>query len=87
MAEGTYKLNSSGVDEMALKRVMEESRQMAENQKNKQAEEKKPEFFQGKGVSLGGAKKGGVYLLCDNPDELQIIKISFLEVSFRLEIF
>lgn len=79
MAEGTYKLNSSGVDEMALKRVMEESKRMADA-KNNEGEEAKPEFFQGTGISLGNAKKGGVYLACDNPDELQIIKISFLEV-------
>ena len=75
--KGTYKLNSGGADQMQLQKVLDAS--MKDQGKTG---ENKEEFFQGKGISLSSNSNPGKYLNVHNNEELQIMKLSFLDVNF-----
>ena len=79
---GKFKLNSGGADQLALQKVMEQSRSEFQKQKEKEQEEGKETFFQGKGISLQApkSKEAGMYMEIYDQMELKIIKISLKEV-------
>lgn len=81
---GTYKLNSGGVDQSQMDKALEESMKEFQNMnKNKKDEKKEPEFFQGQGVSLENPKdkkKAGMFMEIDDPEELHVIKLSLQDV-------
>jgi hypothetical protein len=80
---GTYKLNSGGVDQSQMDKALEESMKAFQNMNNKKDEKKEPEFFQGQGVSLQNTNdqtKSGMFMEIDDPEELHVIKLSLQDV-------
>jgi TRAP-type C4-dicarboxylate transport system substrate-binding protein len=64
-----------------LQKALDQSKSEFEKQKEKEQEENKPEFFQGKGISLNTNSQNNSFMEIYDSIELKIIKLSLKEVT------